>query len=113
MSEYIFNEAWRALPKKTAKARREALMMIASQGGITPLQIMLEAMEEAYALGGAIAAFPFAVDAAPYCHAKYANMVISRGEDLEPIIYRLPTPEMGVEEWQQTYPAPIPLPNPA
>lgn len=39
------------------------------QEGIVPLQIMLEAMREAYAQGGANAAFPFAVAAAPYFHA--------------------------------------------
>ena len=40
--------------------------------GRTPLEIMLEAMRQKYAAEGAVAAVPFAKEAAPYVHPKLA-----------------------------------------
>jgi hypothetical protein len=45
----------------------------AAKEGKTPLEIMVEAMREAYMVGGAVAAFAFAKDAAPYMHAKLSS----------------------------------------
>lgn len=64
--------------KKTAdtpegKLRRE-LTLRALKEGTTPLEVMLEAMKEAYEEGGAKAAMPFAKEAAPYLHPKLANV---------------------------------------
>jgi hypothetical protein len=42
----------------------------ASKEGISPLEVMIEAMRDAYEKGGAIAAFAFAKDAAPYLHPR-------------------------------------------
>lgn len=36
----------------------------------TPLDVMIEAMRQAYKIGGAIMAAPYAKEAAPYVHAK-------------------------------------------
>jgi hypothetical protein len=46
----------------------------------TPLDVMLLAMNEAYKTGGAIAAHPYARDAAPYLHARIAQMELSTGK---------------------------------
>lgn len=40
----------------------------------TPLDVLLEAMHEAYRTGGPIAAAPFAEKAAPYVHGKISNI---------------------------------------
>lgn len=42
--------------------------------GATPLDVMVLAMRLAYKKGGAIAAQPYARDAAPYIHARIAQM---------------------------------------
>ncbi len=44
-----------------------------AEGGKEPMQVMLEAMDEAYAQGGALAAFPLAKECAPYMHPKLAS----------------------------------------
>ncbi|MCL2887471.1 MAG: hypothetical protein FWF20_12005 [Betaproteobacteria bacterium] len=49
----------------------------AAKDGITPLEVMIEAMRDAYKEGGAVAAFGFAKDAAPYMHAKIAAMELT------------------------------------
>lgn len=40
----------------------------------TPLDVMIEAMRQAYKIGGAIMAAPFAKEAAPYVHGKVNNI---------------------------------------
>ncbi len=40
----------------------------------TPLDVMIEAMRQAYKIGGAILAAPFAKEAAPYVHGKINNI---------------------------------------
>lgn len=40
----------------------------------TPLDVMIQAMREAYKIGGAIMAAPFAKEAAPYVHGKVNNI---------------------------------------
>lgn len=42
----------------------------------TPLDVLVQAMRDAYAIGGAMMAAPFAEKAAPYIHAKIANIEI-------------------------------------
>jgi hypothetical protein len=56
----------------------------------TPLDVMVEAMRVAYKLGGAIHAAPFAKEAAPYIHAKIANI------ELRPVGSN-PTPEGEIQ----------------
>jgi hypothetical protein len=52
----------------------------------TPLDVMVEAMRVAYRRGGAIAAFPFAKDCAPYMHARINSIELKPpGTDRPPI----------------------------
>ena len=46
----------------------------------TPLDVMIMAMRVMYKKGGAIAAQPFARDAAPYLHARIAQMELKNPE---------------------------------
>src|SRR5215831_5119345 len=55
------------------KLREEAIVK-ALKDGTTPLDVMLEAMREAYEKGGAIAAMPHAIAAAPYLHPKLSTV---------------------------------------
>lgn len=56
----------------------------AAQSGITPLEVMIEAMRNAYEMGGAAAAFAFAKDAAPYMHPRVAAVELT-GKDGGPM----------------------------
>lgn len=47
----------------------------------TPLDVMVMAMRVAYRKGGAIAAQPYARDAAPYMHARIAQMELKSSDD--------------------------------
>lgn len=69
----------------------------AAQEGITPLEVMIQAMREAYETGGPVAAFPFAKDAAPYMHAKISSMELT-GKDGGPVQHTT----MTKEEFAQT-----------
>jgi hypothetical protein len=57
----------------------------AAREGITPLEVMIEAMREAYGKGGAIAAVPYARDAAPYMHPKISATEVT-GKDGAPLM---------------------------
>lgn len=52
--------------------------------GATPLDVMILAMRVAYREGGAIAAQPYARDAAPYMHARIAQMDLKLPGDDKP-----------------------------
>lgn len=64
--------------KKTADTPegqlRRDLAIRALKEGTTPLEVMLEAMREAYTEGGAAAAMPYAKEAAPYLHPKLSSV---------------------------------------
>lgn len=53
-----------------ATRRRQEVALQALKEGTTPLEVLLEAMRSAYEKGGAMAAAPFAKEAAPYVHPK-------------------------------------------
>lgn len=57
-----------------ATRERQEVALKALREGTTPLEIMLEAMKMAYEEGGAVAAMPYAKEAAPYVHPKLANV---------------------------------------
>ena len=57
-----------------ATKKRQEIAAQALIAGTTPLEVILEAMRIAYQQGGAIAAVPFAKEAAPYVHPKLANI---------------------------------------
>jgi hypothetical protein len=42
--------------------------------GVTPLDVLLEAMRDAYEVGGAMAAAVYAKEAAPYVHPKLSSI---------------------------------------
>ncbi len=71
-------------PAGAASKKTREIADRAAEQGITPLEVMIEAMRDAYALGGATAAFMYAKDAAPYMHAKLssAEMTGRGGKDL-------------------------------
>lgn len=50
----------------------------------TPLDVMLMAMRKAYLIGGSIAAVPYAEKAAPYIHARIAQMELKNPDDGKP-----------------------------
>lgn len=68
-----------AVNKKTREIADRAI-----NEGITPLEVMLEAMREAYESGGAIAACAFAEKAAPYIHPKMSS-VEHKGDPENPV----------------------------
>lgn len=61
-------------PNKVTRKRREVAVRALAEG-VTPLDVMLQAMREAYAIGGAKAAHPFAKEAAPYVHPRLAALM--------------------------------------
>ncbi len=60
-------------PAGAANKKTREIANRAAEQGVTPLEVMIEAMRDAYAQGGAAAAFMYAKDAAPYMHAKLAS----------------------------------------
>jgi|SRR5581483_126632 len=57
-----------------ATRRRQEVALRALEAGITPLEIMLEAMRVAYEQGGAVAAIQYAKEAAPYIHPRLSSV---------------------------------------
>lgn len=70
-----------SLSKKTVLIAEKA-----AKEGITPLEVMIQAMREVYDKEGAPAAVPFAKECAPYMHPKLANVEMT-GKDGGPIEY--------------------------
>jgi len=60
---------------------RQALVDKATAEGITPLEVMLGAMREAWDKGDKPAAAGIAKDAAPYMHPKLSNIMHGGDED--------------------------------
>lgn len=60
----------------------------AAEEGVTPLEVMLDAMRELYERGEKVAASSLAKDAAPYCHPKLAA-IEHTGKDGGPIVVAL------------------------
>lgn len=58
----------------------------AAEKGITPLEVMLEAMHSVYKESGAPAAVPFAKECAPYIHPKISNIELT-GKNGGPVEY--------------------------
>lgn len=82
-------------PGTANKKTREIADRAASEG-VTPLEVMIEAMRNAYETGGAIEAFPYAKDAAPYMHAKISAMELT-GKDGGPVTHTELTKEEFTE----------------
>lgn len=60
--------------KSQKTVQREALAASALAQGITPLEVMLEAMREAHQAGQKREAASIAKDAAPYVHPRLSNV---------------------------------------
>jgi hypothetical protein len=74
-----------AVTQKTREVAEKAL-----QGGITPLEVMLEAMNSARDAGDLKTAASFARDAAPYIHAKLSSVQAEiTGADGGPLVTRI------------------------
>jgi hypothetical protein len=58
-----------------AAKRREEALRKAEAAGLTPLDVMLQAMRDAFAKGGPVAAHAYAKDAAPFVHPRLAAMM--------------------------------------
>lgn len=75
--------------KGSVNARTKALREISDKAlakGVAPLEIMLEAMRAVYEKDGAIAAFPLAKEAAPYCHPRLASVEAKVEENVNFVI---------------------------
>lgn len=71
--------------KGSVSKRSREIADKAAQEGITPLEVMLEAMKKAYkSKGGAIAAFQYAKETAPYMHPRISSVELT-GRDGDPI----------------------------
>jgi hypothetical protein len=75
-------------PGSVTKKTRAIAERVAATG-MTPLEVMIEAMNEAYDKGGPAAAFSFARDAAPYMHPKVSAIEMT-GKDGKPLIPEAP-----------------------
>lgn len=84
-----------SLNKKTREIAEKA-----AASGVTPLEIIIEAMHDAYKDGGAAAAVPFAEKAAPYMHARIAAVEVS-GE----VRATITDEPMSEKEWKERYAA--------
>ncbi len=80
--------------KGTPNKKNQEIVQKALSVGITPLEVMLMAMKDAYDKGDLKEASGFAKDAAPYCHAKLASTEIKNpeGETFRTSAAALPAP---------------------
>ena len=58
----------------TLNEKNRIIATKAIQSGITPLEVMIEAMRKVYDEQGAVEATPFAEKAAPFVHARISSM---------------------------------------
>jgi hypothetical protein len=71
---------------KVAARIHEGILAVEEEYGelppeATPLDVMVMAMRVAYKKGGALAAAPYAEKAAPYMHARIAQMELKSSDD--------------------------------
>lgn len=86
----------------TRNKRTEEMIAKVEATGLTPLDIMLQAMREAHERGGAEAAFPFAKDAAPYLHAKLSAIDATLNATVQNNVINA-RPEMTDEQWAEQH----------
>jgi hypothetical protein len=87
----------------SATKRTREIADKAAQEGITPLEVMLQAMREALGPEGKnfVAAQPFARDAAPFMHPKLASTEMKM--DAELTHNTVSADPLSPDEWQQQY----------
>jgi len=92
------------LPGSINKRTKEvqALADSLAERGLTPLEIMLKSMEMAWEQRNTELACAIAKDAAPYMHARLANIEHS-GEITTSKVIRAPEPSKSTESWEKTH----------
>lgn len=65
----------KGIPNKATQKRRDVARK-ALKAGMTPLDVLLEAMRDAYKDGGARGAAPHAKEAAPYVHPRLSAIAM-------------------------------------
>ncbi len=89
-------------PPGAANKRTRAIADQVAQTGKTPLEIMLEAMHEAYARDGALGAFPLAAAVAPYVHPRLQAVAHREVPATQPVLDD-PTPSRLTAEERLLY----------
>ena len=80
-------------PKGTLNKKTQEIVAKAAASGISPLEVMLEAMNAAREEGNLAAAAGFAKDAAPYMHPRLANVESNIKADVGVRVTTLPKDE--------------------
>ena len=80
----------------TAEIRRNVLAH-----GVTPLEVMCGAMREAYSIGGAIAAFPYAEKIAPYVHPRLSSVEAKVDAKVDATVRGLPVETLTDQQLQE------------
>lgn len=89
-----------SIKHKMAQEAEKIVGETRAKGGMLPLDVMLEAMKLAYQDGGAMAAMPFAVQAAPYVHPKLAAVEQTIEQE---VTYAISGEPLSEDQWQRTY----------
>ncbi len=77
----------KGVPNKRTEAKL-AIVAQATSEGISPLEVMLRAMRDAWENGDKVAAANFAKDAAPYMHPRLAAVEHS-GNEQKPLTFNI------------------------
>ena len=80
----------------TAEVRRNVLTH-----GLSPLEVMCEAMRDAYTTGGAIMAFQYAEKIAPYVHPRLASVEAKVDAKLDATVRGLPVETLSDAQLQE------------
>lgn len=72
-------------PKGSASKKTREIADAAAKAGITPLEVILEAMRELYSSGDKVAAAAIAKDAAPYVHPRLSSVELDATVRRDPI----------------------------
>lgn len=85
-------------PKGARSKLQTEITKRAVASGITPLEVMMQAMREAYDAGDMSAAAGYAEKAAPYCHARLSS-VEQKSEVRVTYAVEVPLVAPTVDEW--------------
>ena len=85
---------------------RLALAERAAAEGVTPLEVMLQAMRAHHAAGDLDAAVAVARDAAPYLHSRLSAVEAKVNGDQS--VRAISSEPLSIEEWEMRYGSPAP-----
>lgn len=83
--------------------RARDIAIEAIEAGITPLEVLLQAMRKAWDQGDIESATVYAKDAAPYVHPRLASMEMAT-EVTHNYVMRTPEVAVTVDEWKSKHP---------